>query len=387
MASKIKIKMTESNNELHKVKNFAVSVNDIEIFIQEPKISGLELMKKAKLEHLECLEIYQLFDGDFKKIAKDQIVDVSAAGFERFITKKSELSRYTINKDPELTDKKELTPNEILKLAGLDPEEHFLILEKEDGTKISYGHQPETKIKIECDGMHFLTERKDCIIDIEHSYNCGVLPVIAYKYIIKINTTPITVLKSAMTGREILALINQTPESYYLRFKHKDGSKIVEGDEVVDFTACGIERFSAKAKNCTEGLVNKRDFLLPEDDVNYLEEKGFDYETILSEGAQWIVLRNYNLPDGYNLAQTDVAIRIPLNYPIVALDMFYMYPNLQRKDGHPIGALSPLVIEGKQYQQWSRHRTADNQWVPGEDNLATHFALMNHSLHEEFIKR
>lgn len=374
-------------NEPCQAPLFATSVNDNEIFVHSPKISGLELMEKANLKHIECLELFQLFEGNFKKISKDEIVDLSATGFERFITKEVEYRRYSVNNDSEITDKRELTPEEILKLAGLDPEEHFLILVKKDGSKVSYGRQPHIKIKIECGGMHFITERKDCIVDIEHCFGCGVIPVIAYKYIIKINTTPFTVDKPAMTGREILALINETPETYYLRYKHKGGSKIVEADEVVDFTACGIERFSAKAKNCTEGRVNKRDFLLPEEDVNYLEEKGFTYETIISNGTQWVILRNYDLPSGYTHQNADIAIRIPPNYPIAPLDMFYMYPNLARTDGQPIGALSPLVIENKQYQQWSRHRTANNQWVPGEDNLATHISLMNHSLQEEFTKR
>ncbi|GAB3910099.1 multiubiquitin domain-containing protein [Mucilaginibacter boryungensis] len=377
----------ENIKEPHEVSHFATSVNDVELLFNEPKVSGLQLMEKANLKHIECLDLFQLFEGDFKKIATDETVDLSAKGFERFITKDAEYRNYSVNNDPEVTDKRELTSVEILKLAGIDPEEHFLILVNKDGSKVSYGHQPQVKIKIECGGMHFVTERKDCVLDIEHCFSCGVIPVIAFKYIIKINTTPFTVGKPAMTGREILALINETPETYYLRYKHTGGSKIVEADEVVDFTACGIERFSAKAKNCTEGRVNKRDFLLPQEDVSYLEEKGLAYETLLSDGAQWVILRDYPLPAGYSQRHTDVAIRIPQNYPIAPLDMFYMYPNLARTDGQPIGALSPLAIEDKQYQQWSRHRTANNQWVPGEDNLATHIALMNHSLNEEFTKR
>jgi hypothetical protein len=377
----------ENIKEPHGVPNFATSVNEVELFFHNPKVTAMELMEKANLKHIECLELFQLFEGDFKKIGKDDVVDLSAKGFERFIAKEAEYRSYNVNNDSENTNRRELTPDEILKLAGLDPEEHFLILVNKDGSKVSYGHQPHAIIKIECGGMKFVTERKDCIVDIEHCFSCGVIPVIAYKYIIKVNTTAFTVNKPAMTGREILALINESPETYYLRYKHKGGSKIVEADEVVDFTACGIERFSAKAKNCTEGRINKRDFLLPEEDVNYLDEKGIAYETLATDGAQWVVLRGYGLPAGYSHDKTDVAIRIPQNYPIAPLDMFYMYPNLTRTDGQAIGALSPLPIEGKQYQQWSRHRTAANQWVPGEDNLATHIELMNHSLQEEFKKR
>ncbi|MFD2582654.1 multiubiquitin domain-containing protein [Pedobacter vanadiisoli] len=370
-----------------KPKKSIAIVNEVEISFEDPIHTGREILKEAEIKHPECVDLYQLFpSGDFERISLDEKVDFSKSGVEKFITKEVEFRNYTVDGQQETTDQKKLTADRILKLAGIDPEHHFLILVKNDNTKVSYARKGDEEIKITCPPMQFLTGKKDTVCDFEQCCHSGTIPVISYRYVIKINSEKYTVDEKEMTGRQILALIGQTPESYYLRFKHKGGSTIVGADEVIDFTKCGVERFSAKAKNCTEGRVNQRDFSLPEEDADFLKKLNLSWDSF-SEGSRWLILRDYALPIGYNVEKCDVAIAIPANYPIEQLDMFYMYPNLVRADRQVIGALSPQIIEGKQYQRWSRHRTPQNQWVPGEDNLATHLELMIHSLREEFTKR
>lgn len=370
-----------------KPKKYIAIVNEVEISFDEAIQNGHQILKEADIKHPECVDLFQLFPkGDFERISLDEKVDFSKSGIERFITKEAEFHNYSVNGQQETTDQKKLTANKILKLAGIDAEHNFLILVKNDGTKVSFARKGDEEIKINCPPMQFITGKKDSVCDLEQCCHSGTIPVISYRYIIKINSEKYTVDEKEMTGRQILALIGQTPESYYLRFKHKGGSTIVGADEVIDFTACGVERFSAKAKNCTEGRVNQRDFSLPEEDASFLKKLNLTWDSF-SEGSRWLILRDYILPAGYTVEKCDVAIAIPANYPIEQLDMFYMYPNLIRMDNQAIGALSPQTIEGKQYQRWSRHRTPLNQWIPGEDNLATHLELMNHSLQEEFKKR
>lgn len=377
----------EKKTEAKKPKKYIATLDNVEISVENPKQTGRSLLKEADVKNPECFDLFQLFpNGGFERISLDEVVDLSSSGVEKFITKEAEFRNYSVNDQPETTDQKKLTPNKILKLAGIDPEHNFLVLLRNDGTKVSYAHKGDEEIKIACPPMKFLSEKKDSVCDLEQCCHSGTIPVISYRYIIKINSEKYTVDEKEMTGRQILALIGQTPESYYLRFKHKGGSTIVGADEVIDFTACGVERFSAKAKNCTEGRVNQRDFSLPEEDANFLKKLNLSWDSF-SEGSRWLILRDYILPSGYTVEKCDVAIAIPANYPIEQLDMFYMFPNLARADNQLIGALSPQTIEGKQYQRWSRHRTPLNQWVPGEDNLATHLELMNHSLLEEFTKR
>lgn len=370
-----------------KPKKYIATVNEVEISFEQPIQNGHAILKEAEIKHPECVDLFQLFPkGDFERISLDEKVDFSKLGIEKFITKQADFRNYTVNNQPETTDQKTLAADQILKFAGIDPEDHFLILITNDGKKISYARRGDEEIKITCPPLRFVSETKTSVCDFEECCHSGTIPVISYKYVIKINSEKHIVDDKEMTGRQILALIGQTPESYYLRFKHKGGSTIVGADEIIDFTACGVERFSAKAKNCTEGRVNQRAFSMPEEDSDLLKKLNLSWDSFV-EGSRWLILRDYSLPAGYNVEKCDVAISIPANYPIEQLDMFYMYPNLVRADQQAIGALSPQSIEGKQYQRWSRHRTELNQWVPGEDNLATHLELMNHSLAEEFTKR
>jgi hypothetical protein len=44
------------------------------------------------------------------------------------------------------------------------------------------------------------------------------------------------------------------------------------------------------------------------------------------------------------------------------------------------------VLDGKQFQQWSRHRTGANPWRPGLDNVCTHLLLVNSWLEKELRK-
>jgi len=79
-------------------------------------------------------------------------------------------------------------------------------------------------------------------------------------------------------------------------------------------------------------------------------------------------------------------LRIPPSYPDDQIDMVYFYPALALTSGKAIGQLSPLAFDGKQYQQWSRHRTAQNPWRPNLDNVCTHLLQVNNWLERELRK-
>lgn len=131
----------------------------------------------------------------------------------------------------------------------------------------------------------------------------------------------------------------------------------------------------------------RRQFDLPEDDVDYLNTQGYRWEALLEGGFRWLLIHDYVFPDGYTISQGSVALMIHPSYPDVQIDMAYFYPALQRRDSLPIGALSPQRIDGKVFQRWSRHRTATNPWRPGMDDLGTHLALVDDWLQREFVKR
>jgi hypothetical protein len=63
--------------------------------------------------------------------------------------------------------------------------------------------------------------------------------------------------------------------------------------------------------------------------------------------------------------------------------MGYFFPPLARADGKPINGLTPFQIEGKTFQQWSRHY----DWLPEEHSLVTHLGCVEHWLNSELQKR
>jgi hypothetical protein len=132
--------------------------------------------------------------------------------------------------------------------------------------------------------------------------------------------------------------------------------------------------------------MERRQFQLPEADVNHLNARGLRWETLASGGSRWLLVHDFPVPNGYNVTGVTAAVSISPGYPDAQLDMVYFHPPLARCDGRAIGALSSQVIDGKNFQRWSRHRTPANPWRPGEDDLSSHLALVEHWLEREFTK-
>jgi hypothetical protein len=66
--------------------------------------------------------------------------------------------------------------------------------------------------------------------------------------------------------------------------------------------------------------------------------------------------------------------------------MAYFNPALARDDGKQIGAVTPFQLDGKTWQQWSRHRSNVTDWRPGEDNIETHLLYVTAFLESELKK-
>ena len=130
----------------------------------------------------------------------------------------------------------------------------------------------------------------------------------------------------------------------------------------------------------------RRDFELLADDAAFLEECGYAWETLM-DGSQWVLLRDFAVPAGYAQTAVTAAIRLETGYPDAQLDMVYFDPALSRRDGKPIAATNATqAIDGRAFQRWSRHRTPQNPWIPGQDSLATHIMLVEDWLEREFEK-
>jgi hypothetical protein len=92
------------------------------------------------------------------------------------------------------------------------------------------------------------------------------------------------------------------------------------------------------------------------------------------------------VPEGYNVTECEINVRIDPGYPDSQIDMAYFYPALERRNGKPIAAVCSDSFDNRNWQRWSRHRTSANPWRPGVDNLATHFELVADWLWRELKK-
>ena len=132
-----------------------------------------------------------------------------------------------------------------------------------------------------------------------------------------------------------------------------------------------------------DGTKLRRDFKLTEEDVECLDAHGFRWETVVEGSTKWLIIHGYPIPDGYNTRAADLALRIPPSYPDDQIDMVYFSPALALTSGKAIRQLSELSIDGKPYQQWSRHRTEANPWRAGLDNVGTHLLQADDWLQRE----
>ena len=128
----------------------------------------------------------------------------------------------------------------------------------------------------------------------------------------------------------------------------------------------------------------RRQLILPDDDVAFLDSLGLNWETLRESNLEWLLIYNCSVPNGYTIPTVDIAISIPSGYPISALDMAYFYPELKLTSGKVINAANvPQTLDNKSWQRWSRHRTTQNPWQPGSDNISTHFASIYSWLEKE----
>lgn len=293
---------------------------------------------------------------------------------------------FNINEDEHSTKNQIITGNELHAFAGTNSETHFIRMVTDKG-KVLIG--PSVKVDLtECGIERFIIRPyKQEAIDLENCFCEGVKPVITYQYIIKINGKKFTVEQEKISREEILKLVDKDPDKHRLRMFTKDGKVILKEGEIVDLTECGVERFVYEPLDCKEGFVANLSVELPKGDSDFITSCELKVDSIKEDKLNWLIFRNFKVPDGYNVEVVDAAILIPPHYPATQLDMIYFNPPLARMDGKQIRTLSNQTIEDKTYQRWSRHRTPLNKWNPEVDDVESHLDLMKSCLIAEFTKR
>lgn len=191
------------------------------------------------------------------------------------------------------------------------------------------------------------------------------------------------------TGVELLTKAAKTPVQDFALYRKPKGAppeRVADLNAKIDLADERLERFVTLPLDQTEGLGRRRQFSLPEEDQDWLDACGLEYDLINEGGVLRVVLDAFPTPPGYNHSHVQANVRIDAGYPDSQIDMVYFHPPLARLDGRPIGALCNDNFDGKVWQRWSRHRTGANPWRPGVDSLATHFALVESWLSREFSK-
>ena len=141
-----------------KAKRYQVLVGTHLLVLDEAVVTGRDILLKAGVEHPECQTLYQKLRGcDFEKISLDENVDLTQAGIEKFVIKAPEVFTYRLDDEPEMTDRDQLTPTEILRNGGLKPEDYYLVQIGPTGQQTSYESRPDELIPMECPPVKYVS--------------------------------------------------------------------------------------------------------------------------------------------------------------------------------------------------------------------------------------
>jgi Multiubiquitin len=140
-------------------KKYKVKIDNHLYIFDHFIVTGRELLEKAGITPLECFWLYQkLKDCDFEKIDLTEKVDLAKGGTEHFVVKPTEVFNYFVDNEPETTDQKELTPNQILEAAGLTPvSDYYLVRINSDGSQTPLKDSPNTPLKMVCPAVKFIS--------------------------------------------------------------------------------------------------------------------------------------------------------------------------------------------------------------------------------------
>ncbi len=90
-------------------------------------------------------------------------------------------------------------------------------------------------------------------------------------------------------------------------------------------------------------------------------------------GVRYLVVPNVSLPDIWNVGSVTLMLTVPNGYPVAAMDMFWVSPELRLKDGREPGGSAYEQHLGQRWHRFSWHY-GDQQsaWQPGRSSFLTH---------------
>ncbi len=121
---------------------------------------------------------------------------------------------------------------------------------------------------------------------------------------------------------------------------------------------------------------------LPAKDEAFLRERGFSWDVRADpNGGAYLVIKNFDVAGGgFTPALTDLMIRIPPQYPLTPLDMWYCNPPIRIASTGQLAQASEHIEAhlGISWQRFSRH--LNGSWKPGIDGLRSFFVFIQREL-------
>ena len=157
--NKLIMSLIKKEEKPSKNKSYKVLVDGDKYEFNKSVVTGEEILIKIGKTPPECHTLYQKLKGrDFEKISIDEVVDLSNRGIEKFTVKPQEVFHYTLDEEPETTDSKVLSANQILQNGEIKPvEDYYLIEIDSSGSEISHKENPEAPIEMKCPGSKFVS--------------------------------------------------------------------------------------------------------------------------------------------------------------------------------------------------------------------------------------
>jgi hypothetical protein len=116
-------------------------------------------------------------------------------------------------------------------------------------------------------------------------------------------------------------------------------------------------------------------------DVEELKRRGYDLQLHpQSDGWMFTIIEPYPVPEGFNKPTTSLLIKVPPNYPLGGLDMFWTDPQLLLSSGGPPANTSVEQNLGKPWLRFSWH---PQKWNPSSDSLISYLKFINKRLEQK----
>ena len=140
-------------------KKYKVKIDNKYYVFHHHIVTGKEVLERADKIPVECHSLYlKLRHKDFELVRPHEEVDLIQKRIEHFVTKPPVVFHYFIDKESATTEETELTPNQILELAGITPvSDYYLVKVNTDGSQISYKDSPNVSIKMVCPAVKFVS--------------------------------------------------------------------------------------------------------------------------------------------------------------------------------------------------------------------------------------